>query len=169
MSNKRIKFDQSSEESPAESAQHDEEEETGSSDQDDSNSESVVEQLPVLRSIVDKGRVTDRSFSKTEDNIDREAIQQELSTLSFEELQKLKEKIGSKKFQKTLNGSKPIKEDRNFKRANPNRPREMSSKARFVQPMSVFQVPKTFRNDPRFDKMCGEFNDQVLFLFLPNY
>lgn len=162
--NKRFKFEESIKESSSKAVKHEERDE--SSDEDDSSSESVDEKLPVLRSIVDDGTVAGVGSSKALEDVDREAIKQELSALSFEELQKLKEKIGSKKFQKTLNGSKPVKEDKNFKRANPNRPREMSSKIRFVQPKPVFQVPKTFKNDPRFDNMCGEFNDKVLFVLV---
>lgn len=158
---KRIKFDQTFEESLAKTEQR-EEKEAESSDEDYSSSESVDEKLPVLRSIVEKGKVSVEASSRTEEDINREAIKQELSTLSFEELQKLKEQIGSKKFQKTLNGPKQEKQVRDFKRANPNRPREMSSKVRPTQPKSVFQIPKTFRNDPRYDKMCGDYNEQVL-------
>ena len=100
--------------------------------------------------------------TESQESSDREAIKQELSTLSFEELQKLKEKLGSKKFNQTLKGQKIMAaKEVDYSRANKNRPREMSSKTRKVEQKVVIQVPKVFRNDPRFDGLCGEFNEKV--------
>jgi ribosomal RNA-processing protein 36 len=124
--------------------------------------------LPVLRSIVSKGKTVDhdqqRSFQGSErgEEAEKLAIREELSALTFEELQKLKEKIGSKKFNQTLIGIKKKPQVRtDFKRANPNRPREISSKSRRIEPKVAIQVPKVFRSDPRFDNLCGEFHEKV--------
>ena len=140
-----------------------EEEEDGSSDVSE-------EKFPVLSSIVNRGKVAvDPTAPKNEDS-ERLAIRQELSNLSFEELQKLKEKIGSKKFNKTLlagTSKKPEPAVREFKRANPNRPREMSSKCRKVEVKQAIQVPKVFKSDPRFDNLCGEFHEKVTILNCP--
>nr|SVE76039.1 EOG090X0E8U [Daphnia hispanica] len=107
--------------------------------------------LPVLRSIA----------SEKSEDADKLAIREELSALTFEELQKLKEKIGSKKFNQTLTGIKKKPQERtDFKRANPNRPREISSKSRKIETKVAIQVPKVFRNDPRFDNLCGEFREK---------
>ncbi|EFX84596.1 hypothetical protein DAPPUDRAFT_314889 [Daphnia pulex] len=129
--------------------------------------------LPVLRSIVSKGKTVDhdqqRSFQGSErgEEAEKLAIREELSALTFEELQKLKEKIGSKKFNQTLIGVKKKPQVRtDFKRANPNRPREISSKSRRIEPKVAIQVPKVFRSDPRFDNLCGEFHEKK---FYKNY
>lgn len=143
--------------------------EDGESSQEDELSDLGIseDKLPVLRSIVSKGKVSasDRQFhqgGERSEEAEKAAIREELSTLSFEELQKLKEKIGSKKFNNTLKGAKKeskLKVD--FKRANPNRPRELSSKSRRIEIKAAIQVPKVFRNDPRFDNLCGEFHERV--------
>nr|CAG4649711.1 EOG090X0E8U [Scapholeberis mucronata]SVE93899.1 EOG090X0E8U [Scapholeberis mucronata] len=142
-----------------------EDEEENIEEEDDDISDFDDEKLPVLRSIVKKGRINvpeevHVANPRTEDE-ERQAIKEELSSLSFEELQKLKEKIGSKKFNQTVNGrTKEGKPKVEFKRANPNRPREMSSKSRRIEPITAVQVPKVFRNDPRFDNLCGEFREK---------
>lgn len=80
--------------------------------------------------------------------------------MSFEELLKLKEKLGTKVYNKTIfrNTSKKTKE---FKRENKNRPREMSAK----KPVSTFReivpVKKVVARDPRFDSLCGTFNEKA--------
>merc|ERR1719507_2658068 len=42
-----------------------------------------------------------------------------------------------------------------------NRPREMSSKKTVGRFREVVQVAKKERRDPRFDPLCGEFNDKL--------
>ena len=114
---------------------------------------------------MNKGHNLDHHQSTSKDKeAEKLAIRQELSSLSFEELQKLKEKIGSKKFNETVIGAKRKEVDKvkDFRRLNANRPREMSSKNRRVQEKVAIQVSKVFRNDPRFDNLCGEFNEQVI-------
>ena len=120
--------------------------------------------FPVLRSIVSKGKVDNQTPGRANlesEEADKIAIRQELSTLSFEELQKLKEKIGSKKFNLTVTGAKKKTPVMDFKRANPNRPRELSSKSRRIETKAAVQVAKVFKNDPRFDNLCGEFHEKV--------
>nr|SVE77269.1 EOG090X0E8U [Daphnia lumholtzi]SVE77883.1 EOG090X0E8U [Daphnia lumholtzi]SVE78513.1 EOG090X0E8U [Daphnia lumholtzi]SVE79142.1 EOG090X0E8U [Daphnia lumholtzi] len=126
--------------------------------------------LPVLRAIVNKGKAVSNNqqqfFQHNEKNEDADklAIREELSALTFEELQKLKEKIGSKKFNQTLTGvKKKAQMKTDFKRANPNRPREISSKSRKIETKVAVQVPKVFRSDPRFDNLCGEFRERSFY------
>lgn len=139
----------------------------GVSDEEDaSGSEISDEKLPVLKSIVKGGKISIDSNTATNEDAERLAIRQELSALSFEELQKLKEKIGSKKFNQTINGTTKRDVKKEFKRANPNRPREMSSKSRRIEVKAAVQIPKIHRNDPRFDSLCGEFHEQVFFFEL---
>ncbi|KAJ6638065.1 Ribosomal RNA processing protein 36 like [Pseudolycoriella hygida] len=109
------------------------------------------------------------SNSEREDQSDhsddeRSKIRGELSAMSFEDLIKLKQKLGAKVYNATVLGT----EDRGkrqmkteFKRENKNRPREMSSK----RPVPLLgndkgkakEIAKAVR-DPRFDPNCGEFN-----------
>ncbi len=84
--------------------------------------------------------------------------------MSFENLIKLKEKLGAKVYNETVFGvsdsvKRPAKKE--FKRENKNRPREMSSK----RPVPLLGNEKfkakessTTVRDPRFDPKCGEFN-----------
>lgn len=160
---KKIRFEPAGDISESEDIEEEEDEsemvESGSDISDD-------EKLPVLSSIIKKGKVDvkesyDQQGPSRSEEQEKQAIRQELSQLSFEELQKLKEKMGSKKFNQTVIGSKRKEVVKDFKRANANRPREMSSKNRRIKGKVAIQVPKVFRNDPRFDNLCGEFHEQV--------
>ena len=102
--------------------------------------------------------LVDNSIGDDEETI-RSNYRDKLSKMSMEDIQKLREKIGLKLFNKSFGNSKP-KEKRVFKRENKNRPREMSSKkpvSRFRPAVSVVQQEK---RDPRFDPLCGEFDDK---------
>nr|CAG4638756.1 EOG090X0E8U [Cyclestheria hislopi] len=91
-------------------------------------------------------------------DVEKKTIKKELSELSFEELQKLKESLGEKKFSQAM-GSKAINKEVVYKRANKNRPREMSSKSRPTKLKPAIDVPKSFRRDPRFDPLCGDYSE----------
>ncbi|GLV40223.1 uncharacterized protein CBL_03629 [Carabus blaptoides fortunei] len=93
--------------------------------------------------------------------IDRETIRANLSQMSFEELQKMKEKFGAKVYNETVHGTTSKKrrlEQTEYKRANKNRPREMSAKrpVRIVNEMTT--VKRHIPRDPRFDPLCGTFD-----------
>lgn len=77
--------------------------------------------------------------------------------MSFEDLQKLKEKLGIKVYKDILFGPRKGKEV-NFKRENKNRPREVSAKKPISSFREVIQVKKNFPRDPRFDSLCGTFD-----------
>lgn len=64
--------------------------------------------------------------------------------------------MGAKLYSETVYGTKKRKTD--FKRANKNRPREMSSKRPFKMDNNVVAVKKHVARDPRFDPLCGEFD-----------
>ncbi|KAG8266888.1 rRNA biogenesis protein rrp36 [Homalodisca vitripennis] len=89
-------------------------------------------------------------------------IREELSQMSFEDLQKLKEKLGIKVYNQTVLGAKKEKPELDFKRANKNRPREESSKKRVPLLRDVVTVKKDSIRDPRFDSSCGDFNETGL-------
>lgn len=80
--------------------------------------------------------------------------------MSFEDLQKLKEKLGTKMLKDALFGKKKeIK--REFKRKNKNRPREMSAKIPVSTLREVIKVKKVVNEDPRFNSLFGTFNEKA--------
>ena len=102
------------------------------------------------------------------------AIRSELSKMSFEEIQKLKEKIGLKVYNQAIGlAQKQPAEEKNarfhlkeeFKRDNKNRPREMSSKIKVGRHRDVVGLrtgeKHREKRDPRFDSLCGEFDDKI--------
>ncbi|XP_076760585.1 ribosomal RNA processing protein 36 homolog [Xylocopa sonorina] len=96
---------------------------------------------------------------------DEALIKSELSQMSFEDLQKLKEKVGLKIYKDVLFGPKKVKKV-DFKRENKNRPREMSAKKPVPRFREVIHVKKRIVRDPRFDNLCGEFDPKQ---FKKNY
>lgn len=93
----------------------------------------------------------------------RSQIREKLGTMSFEELLKMKENMGSKLYNKLLSGNQNTKRMVKIKRANKNRPQEISSKIRPKVLQRTLIVPKTkkktvIHRDPRFDSLCGTFD-----------
>lgn len=70
----------------------------------------------------------------------------------------MKEKIGSKLYNETVFQNKSKTIQKTFKRANKNRPREMSSKRPVKLENNVLPVKKVLNRDPRFEPMCGTFD-----------
>ncbi|XP_070577301.1 ribosomal RNA processing protein 36 homolog isoform X2 [Ptychodera flava] len=93
-------------------------------------------------------------------------IRKELSEVPFGELQKLKEKVGTKVYNKAMLGrdegstTKDLQKKK-FKRENKNRPREISSKVRVPRLREVVTVQKQVRRDPRFDDLSGEYKEEL--------
>lgn len=86
-------------------------------------------------------------------------IREEVSNMSFEELQKLQEKLGRRIYnEKILNVKKKPRSNGEFKRTNKHGPLEMSSKIR-PRKLNSIGKPKMIR-DPRFDPLCGEFDNK---------
>lgn len=75
--------------------------------------------------------------------------------MSFEDLQKLKEKLGCKIYKEALFGPRKVNKKTEFKRENKNRPREISSKKPVSRFREVVQVKNYVPRDPRFDNLCG--------------
>lgn len=86
--------------------------------------------------------------------------------MSFEDLQKLKQTIGAKVYNETVFGKNNAKKQTSFKRANKNRPREMSSKRPVKIVNDAIPVKKTIPRDPRFDPLCGSYDEKS---FKSNY
>ncbi|XP_069673541.1 ribosomal RNA processing protein 36 homolog isoform X2 [Periplaneta americana] len=80
--------------------------------------------------------------------------------MSFEELQRLKEELGSKVYNEAMFGSRKSTEI-SFKRDNKNRPREMSSKRPLPTENLIIPTKRTILRDPRFDSLCGSFNEKA--------
>lgn len=95
----------------------------------------------------------------------RSEIRGKLATMSFEELLKMKEKIGSKFYNKMLSGNEKTRKPLKIKRANKNRPQEVSSKIKRKIIERTIVTPKTKQKiiqhrDPRFDGLCGTFDKE---------
>nr|XP_023021440.1 ribosomal RNA processing protein 36 homolog [Leptinotarsa decemlineata] len=102
---------------------------------------------------------------------ERDKIREKLSSLSFEELLKMKKDMGAKLYNKTIYGEHKSKPKVDFQRANKNRPREVSSKVRpkKFNKHSEEKAPSTKKfvpRDPRFDPLCGQFDEKE---FRANY
>ncbi|PSN40599.1 Ribosomal RNA processing protein 36 [Blattella germanica] len=91
---------------------------------------------------------------------ERTSVREELSKMSFQELQKLKEELGSKVYNEAMFGIRKEKKT-SFKRENKNRPREMSSKRPMPTDHLIIKTKKTIPRDPRFDSLCGTYDEKV--------
>ncbi|OCT77439.1 ribosomal RNA processing protein 36 homolog [Xenopus laevis] len=87
----------------------------------------------------------------------------EFSSMSFEELMELQNKVGTKLFYKAVGGKKVPKADVKAKRPRleKNQPTEMSSKKPVAFLRKVVQAKKQMRRDPRFDDLSGEYKPEV--------
>lgn len=149
---------------------------SSSSEDSDSDNNDCPEEIsfkdPNLKSSEVVGHAKEES-SSGEDEDDNDAptttpLRKELSHLSFQELEDLKQKLGTKAYNEAMFGvqSKGMKNVKAAKkkiipRENKNRPREMSSKIRPPRVRQVVNVAKKKRRDPRFEALCGEFNEDV--------
>uniref|UniRef100_H2ZXJ0 rRNA biogenesis protein RRP36 n=1 Tax=Latimeria chalumnae TaxID=7897 RepID=H2ZXJ0_LATCH len=86
-----------------------------------------------------------------------------LSTMSFEELLLLQNKVGTKAFNRIAYGSQgpePLRK-KHLKRLNKNRPVEISAKKPAAFLRQVVPVRKRVARDPRFDDLSGEYNPEI--------
>uniref|UniRef100_A0A240SXH1 rRNA biogenesis protein RRP36 n=1 Tax=Glossina palpalis gambiensis TaxID=67801 RepID=A0A240SXH1_9MUSC len=108
------------------------------------------------------------SNNEIDEEIDeRKLIRQDLSSMSFEEIMKLKEELGAKLYKEAILGIEKPKTSRNqknakdLKRLNKNRPREQSSKR--PVPFLGAELRGKSKNDlqlrdPRFDERAGNYD-----------
>lgn len=80
--------------------------------------------------------------------------------MSFADLQKLKEQLGTKVYKDALLGKKK-EVKREFKRENKSSPCEMSAKIPVSRLREIVKVKKVFNRDPRFDSLCGTFDEKT--------
>ncbi|XWS61829.1 hypothetical protein CRYUN_Cryun07bG0158800 [Craigia yunnanensis] len=106
---------------------------------------------------------------KSDDTIDtdeEEEIERELAEVTFEELQKARA-------DGTDSVSRKPHSEKKHRRANKNRPMELSSKKPVRSFRQVIQAPKKVARDPRFESLCGNldvegFRKRYNFLFENN-
>ncbi|XP_033194922.2 ribosomal RNA processing protein 36 homolog [Bombus vancouverensis nearcticus] len=110
--------------------------------------------------------MSDEEDTLLNEDKDQDEIRKELSQMSFEDLQKLKEKLGCKIYKEALFGPRKVNKKTEFKRENKNRPREISSKKPVSRFREVVQVKNYIPRDPRFDSLCGTYDPKI---FKRNY
>ncbi|XP_076299546.1 ribosomal RNA processing protein 36 homolog [Lasioglossum baleicum] len=103
--------------------------------------------------------MNDEENALLDEDKDQNQIRAELSQMSFEDLQKLKEKLGTKVYNAALFGPKKVRKIE-FKRENRNRPREMSAKKPVARFREIVHAKKNIPRDPRFDSLCGTFSSK---------
>ncbi|CAG5106639.1 Similar to v1g245966: Ribosomal RNA processing protein 36 homolog (Nematostella vectensis) [Cotesia congregata] len=91
----------------------------------------------------------------------------EVSRMNPEELRKLKNELGTKIFNKIIQKKNSTKPSGKYRVPQPrarnddDRPVEVSAKRKVPPLMNVVPVKKPVARDPRFDKLCGEFNERA--------
>jgi len=141
-------------------AESDEEEEGKDEESEEGKMETTPNEEVKKRKLVEEE--TEASKQQAGEERARKKYREQLSKMSLEEIEKLKARLGLKLFQQKLAGVAPERGRKVvFARENKNRPREMTSKKTVGRFREVVQVAKRERRDPRFDPLCGEFNDKL--------
>ncbi|KAM6941478.1 ribosomal RNA processing protein 36 homolog isoform 2-T2 [Lycodopsis pacificus] len=91
----------------------------------------------------------------------RDGIKKELSNMSFEEVMKLQNQVGTKVYNEVAYGSNKSRGASRKKRLNKNRPMEISAKRRAPFLRQVVSVRKPTSRDPRFDDLSGEYKPEI--------
>lgn len=121
-----------------------------------------TDMTPVTDSSEDYSDEDETSDSET-DRKEEHALTQtsDFSTMSFEEIISVQNKVGTKAFSKTVQGSQRGKLSGDRVKLNKDRPLEMSAK----KPVPILRkgVPakERIRRDPRFDDLSGEFKPEL--------
>ncbi|XP_073817573.1 ribosomal RNA processing protein 36 homolog [Musca autumnalis] len=109
----------------------------------------------------------EHNSSEEDEEQQRNEIREDLKSMSFEEIMKLKEELGAKIYKEAVLGidssknSKPKKEAKDFKRLNKNRPREQTTKRQVPFLGAELRTKRKKDNelrDPRFDERAGEYD-----------
>lgn len=97
----------------------------------------------------------------------REDVKKELSNMSFEDVLKLQNRVGTKVYNQVAYGGSgggggSISHDKRRKqRQNKNRPMEMSAKRPVPVLRQVVTAKKPMFRDPRFDDLSGEYKPEI--------
>ncbi|MEQ2277953.1 hypothetical protein XENORESO_010269 [Xenotaenia resolanae] len=90
-----------------------------------------------------------------------EHIRTELCSMSFEDIMKLQQQVGTKVFNEVAYNRKKCQEVSSKKRLNKNRPMEISAKKPPSFLRQVIPVKKSTWRDPRFDSLSGEYKPEI--------
>ncbi|XP_008103133.2 ribosomal RNA processing protein 36 homolog [Anolis carolinensis] len=103
------------------------------------------------------------SKEKTGQPSSRTDLTKELSSMSFEELLKFRNQIGTKAYQRMTSGKRVPNTKKPEKRQGPSkdRPLEISAKKPVSFLRQVVPVTKKVPRDPRFDDLSGEYKPEV--------
>ena len=175
-SEKNSESEQEVDESKQSENDDDEEEETDDDDNEDDEVESESNDDEQNDDI--QMSAIEKSIENADDytSVSREDIRSELTKMSLEEIQRLKERIGLKLFN-NLTSKGPKKQSKEsssentertiMKRENRHRPREISSKVKVSRFRDVVGVASEVRSkikdrrDPRFETASGDFDKKV--------
>ncbi|TRY84893.1 hypothetical protein DNTS_010866 [Danionella cerebrum] len=103
----------------------------------------------------------DKNISNSQENVEGD-FRKELSTMSFEEIIKLKNKVGTKAYNNLAYGSTTQKKrDESMSRLHKYRPQEISSKKHVPFLRQVVPVKKKISRDPRFDDLSGTYKPEI--------
>ncbi|XP_035037019.2 ribosomal RNA processing protein 36 homolog [Hippoglossus stenolepis] len=91
----------------------------------------------------------------------REDIKKELSNMSFEDVMKLQNKVGTKVYNEVTYGNSKKPKSGKKKRLNKNRPMEISAKKPAPFLRRVVAIRKPTLRDPRFDDLSGEYKPEI--------
>ncbi|XP_016311895.1 ribosomal RNA processing protein 36 homolog [Sinocyclocheilus anshuiensis] len=132
-------------------AEPEEDEDNGVDDEDESGSD----EDEADSNLEDEGVSNDPSHAEGN-------LKKELSTLSFEEIMKLQNKVGTKAYNKIAYGAtKPQRKTEPMKRLTKHRPQEISAKKHVPFLRKVVPVKKRISRDPRFDDLSGEYKPGI--------
>eukprot|EP00090_Calanus_glacialis_P035504 TRINITY_DN60601_c0_g1_i1.p1 TRINITY_DN60601_c0_g1~~TRINITY_DN60601_c0_g1_i1.p1 ORF type:complete len:402 (-),score=176.42 TRINITY_DN60601_c0_g1_i1:32-1237(-) len=163
--------EESEEESSDDEVDEEEEVESKNPNVEEQNDEISTKTVAVKVKRTEEEEASPSKKQKTEElgpgEKERKKYRDKLTKMSIEDIQNLKERLGLKLFHQKMSGTAPVRGKKvDFKRENKNRPREMSSKKTVGRFREVVQVAKVQQRDPRFDPLCGEFDEK---LFKDNY
>ncbi|KAF6718917.1 Ribosomal RNA processing-like protein 36 [Oryzias melastigma] len=147
-----------------------------SSDEDDSDVEKNFALLTSREG--ESGRIEDGDHSAEEEEEDHDeedgdleesesgeeeedGVDEEMSTMSFEEILKLQNKVGTKVFNEVAFDSSRSPRSSKKKRLNKNRPMEISAKKPAPFLRQVVPIKKPVVRDPRFDDLSGEYKPEI--------
>ncbi|XP_073700569.1 ribosomal RNA processing protein 36 homolog [Garra rufa] len=141
-----------------EAPEEDEDNDVDDDDDDDDEDESGSDQDEADSNPEDEGGSTQVQSHMEGD------LKKELSEMSFEEIMKLQNKVGTKAYNKIAYGAtKPQEKNESMKRLNKHKPQEISSKRPVPFLRKVVPVKKRISRDPRFDDLSGEYKPEVFF------
>ncbi|XP_045067584.1 ribosomal RNA processing protein 36 homolog [Coregonus clupeaformis] len=128
----------------------------GDDDEDQTGLGSDTEDSEDVEDVTEQPETINSGEIQTKDD-----IKKELSTMSFEDILELQNKVGTKVYNEIAYGTTKVKQTPTKKRLNKNRPMEISAKRPVPFLRQVVPVKKTVSRDPRFDDLSGEYKPEI--------